>query len=796
MRRSLRILPGLLLLLAACGDDASGPGGARITVAPDEVQPFTEALPAWDEGEPERPVAALREGDRQTAFIENEILVGTDDEAALEALLERWNGVVVASFDPSELGLDDVATRHVVRIDPEPGAVGAETLATDLAALAPGFDGEVAFSSEEGLRSLAVVAAESLEGIEVDANWIARPDDFADYETEEAPQGMGYRDAFSMKHLREGGAQDTGVVEAWIALERAGRLDERVRLGVIDGGFSENRDTTFGRSWSHVSVGSAADIGTRNPTQCSGGSSCPWHGTSVVHAAAGRADNRFGSAGPAGPVADVDMRHSPLDNGSVEQALATLGGADVVNMSFSGDVSTTWQFAIDGYRSFVQGIGEHQLLFAAAGNDGDDLDDHRVTFPCEFHYVICVGALGDGTADAASYSNYGSLVDIWAPGTNLLLGPDPSTGATQTRRRNGTSFSSPFAAGVAALLLAADSSLSRDDVEARLLSTAHTSSSDPEVESWVDARAAVLSVLPDSPPQVYIEEPMDDATFDEGATVGYRATVDDLDDDPSGTTIYWSHTTDDVLYSMGSSVAGDVFEDSSLCEGTYVVDAEVDGGIADSVTLHFDPLPDSSAPPRCAPPPDEVVIDSPSDGATIPEGDTFALRATVHPVPPASPVIWRDGGPSGRILGMGTTSSTRLSAGTHTLWVGYGDASDTVTVDVVSTANTAPTISITSPPDGEFINDYSSPPTASVDFTANATDSEDGTLGGGSVAWYYRKEGTSGWIRATPTGSSVTIDLLDDMCRGTGYDIKAVATDSGGLTGEDIISIAVNTFGC
>lgn len=797
MRRSLRILPGLLLLFAACGDGASTPGGARVTVSPDRVSPFTDALPAWQEGGSVRPVAAIQDGDRQVAFVENEILVATDDMDALDAFVERWNGVVVDSFDPAEMGLDDVPRQHVVRIDPDPGLVGPATLEADLALLAPELEGEVTFSSEAGMRLFAVVAAESVDGtLEVDVSWIARPALFADYETEEAPQGTGFRDAFTMKHLRSGGAQDTGVVEAWIALERADRLGNRVRIGIIDGGFSQNEDTTVGRSWTYAPVGSSDGIETPNPNQCSGGNACPWHGTGVVHAAAGTPDNQFGSAGTAGPIADVDMRHTPLDHGSIKSALGSLGASDIINMSFGGSISSTWQFSIDGYRDFVQAAAEQRLIFAAAGNSGDDMDDSRINYPCEFNHVICVGALGDGTTNAAGYSNFGSRVDIWAPGTNVRVGPDPSTGTTQTRTPNGTSIASPFAAGVAALIMAADPSLSRNGVEARLLSNAHTSSSDSKVESWVDARAAVLAALPNNPPQVYIEDPMEGASFDEGSAVMYRARVDDLDSDVSDVIVSWSHTTEDVYYSMGATMDGEVLEDSSLCAGSYVVQAEIDGGIGDSVALSFDPLPDADAPAHCAPAPDEIVIDSPSDGAVFAEGDTFSLSASVNHMPPAHPVIWREGGPSGRILGMGLASSTRFGAGTHVIWVGYGDASDSVTVEVMATANTAPTVTITSPPDGEYIVDMSTPPTVAVDFSATTSDAEDGTVTGSAVTWSYRQSGTTTWRAASATGRNVTIDLYDRECRFTDYEVKAVATDSGGLTNEHVISVSIDSVGC
>lgn len=81
---------------------------------------------------------------------------------------------------------------------------------------------------------------------------------------------------------------------------------------------------------------------------------------------------------------------------------------------------------------------------------------------CESGGVICVGGLAVNSKNRASGSNYSSDdggdddgdVEIFAPYT-LWVGPDPDNPANHARRISGTSFSSPFAAGVAALIWAA-----------------------------------------------------------------------------------------------------------------------------------------------------------------------------------------------------------------------------------------------------------------------------------------------------------------------------------------------------
>src|SRR5690606_233002 len=100
------------------------------------------------------------------------------------------------------------------------------------------------------------------------------------------------------------------------------------------------------------------------------------------------------------------------------------------------------------------------LLFAAAGNDGKNVDSEGCTFgvcwertwvtPCENAGVICVGGLAANSKNKAGNSNYGGeQVDIFAPFT-LWLGPDPDAPTNTARAISGTSFSSPFTAGIAA----------------------------------------------------------------------------------------------------------------------------------------------------------------------------------------------------------------------------------------------------------------------------------------------------------------------------------------------------------
>lgn len=101
----------------------------------------------------------------------------------------------------------------------------------------------------------------------------------------------------------------------------------------------------------------------------------------------------------------------------------------------------------------------------AAGNSNQDACNYS---PARASAAIAVGAIVSSDTKA-TYSNWGSCVDIWAPGTSIT-----STGHgsdTATRVMSGTSMASPHVAGVAALYLAANPNASPATVASNLYST-------------------------------------------------------------------------------------------------------------------------------------------------------------------------------------------------------------------------------------------------------------------------------------------------------------------------------------
>jgi serine protease len=149
--------------------------------------------------------------------------------------------------------------------------------------------------------------------------------------------------------------------------------------------------------------------------------------------------------------------------------------ARVINMSLGGPLpcsqSPSTQAAID------DAVGAGTTVVVAAGNDASDASGF---LPAGCDNVVAVAASDYRGHLVTRYSNFGPAVDVMAPGGDLARddnhdgNPDGvlSTVKGGYEWYNGTSMAAPHVSGVAALLLAADASLTPAQVEARLKSSA------------------------------------------------------------------------------------------------------------------------------------------------------------------------------------------------------------------------------------------------------------------------------------------------------------------------------------
>ncbi|MFC9911299.1 S8 family serine peptidase [Streptomyces sp. NPDC127197] len=240
--------------------------------------------------------------------------------------------------------------------------------------------------------------------------------------------------------------------------------------------------------------GNPADPGDwYNANECGSGipaSNSSWHGTHVAGTIAAVTNNSKGMAGIAygakiSPVrvlgkcggydSDIIDAITWASGGTVSGVPANSNVAKVINMSLGGDGACTsaTQSAINA------AVNRGTTIVVAAGNDNDNVANHS---PGNCNNVISVAAT-NRTGAKASYSNYGSLVDISAPGGQTSTGTANgiySTLNSGTRTPStesyayyqGTSMATPHIAGLAALMKSAKSSLTPAQIESAIKSNA------------------------------------------------------------------------------------------------------------------------------------------------------------------------------------------------------------------------------------------------------------------------------------------------------------------------------------
>ena len=199
---------------------------------------------------------------------------------------------------------------------------------------------------------------------------------------------------------------------------------------------------------------------------------CQGHGTHVAGTTAAR-DNASDVVGvaPGAPLTGVKV----LGCGGTGSTSGVIAGVDwvtanatqpaVANMSLGGTASTALDDAVR--RSAAAGV----FYALAAGNEGAQAcTKSPARAGAGTNNGIMTIAATDSSDREASWSNYGSCVDIWAPGVSILS--TRRGGGTTTM--SGTSMASPHGAGGAALYLSSHTGASPSAVEGALKSAATT----------------------------------------------------------------------------------------------------------------------------------------------------------------------------------------------------------------------------------------------------------------------------------------------------------------------------------
>jgi len=248
----------------------------------------------------------------------------------------------------------------------------------------------------------------------------------------------------------------TSKVGAQAAWDSASGMGDGVRIAILDSGVEPGHPDLA----ANLIPGYNFVDGNNDTSDGCG------HGTAVAGTAAAVSNNSRGVAGVAGGAKIMPVKIASYNSGAggcyAYYSTITSGiyfaadnGARVANLSYAGVAGSQ---AIQNAAQYLKNKGG--LLFVSAGNYGRD----EGVAPTSTMVVI---SATDENDNLAGWSSWGNFVTLSAPGTNIWT---TNTGAGYGQW-NGTSFASPLAAGVAALMMSASPSTDNLSIESLLYST-------------------------------------------------------------------------------------------------------------------------------------------------------------------------------------------------------------------------------------------------------------------------------------------------------------------------------------
>jgi subtilisin family serine protease len=419
------------------------------------------------------------------------------------------------------------------------------------------------------------------------------------------------------------------------------------------------------------------------------------HGTKVAGVVAAKTNNLLGVAAVAPSAKILAMRITDRTDGYAYYSdmaecvtWAADHGARVANISFSGAPgSSTIASAASYMMSKTQGV-----VVVSAGNDG--ADKGYTNSP----YLFTAAATESGDT-RAGYSNFGTYVDIAAPGSGIYTTVRGGTyGAV-----SGTSFSAPNTAAVAALVMAANPNLTSTDVTSVITGTAK----DLGDAGWdayfghgrVDALAAVqlaanANTSDTTPPAVAVVTPGAGATVKELVPIDVQATdafgVASVDLLVDGVVVATDTDYDPVkpnVFTFG-------WDSTKVSDGSHRVkarakDAAGNVGNATEITVNVVNQADTVKP--------TVSLSSPKSGDSFTVGSSVSLNATGSDNVGVTNLSIYAGGAlkcTGTSSASCSWSTSGLAAGTYQVSATAKDAAgnqETVSASITLTAPTTTT---------------------------------------------------------------------------------------------------------
>ena len=227
-----------------------------------------------------------------------------------------------------------------------------------------------------------------------------------------------------------------------------------------------------------ASDGDGRDADPADPGDWESTYTSSWHGTHVAGTIAAVANNAEGVVGVApnvkvqtvrvlgtggGYTSDIVAGITWASGGTISGIPANPTPARVISMSLGGASSCSIAEATATSAAIARGT----VVVVAAGNSNANTAGFT---PASCPGVIAVAAVGSN-GKRASFSNYGAVVDIAAPGVGIwsTLNSGSTTPSTPSYASySGTSMATPHVSGVVALMISQDPALSPAQVEARM----------------------------------------------------------------------------------------------------------------------------------------------------------------------------------------------------------------------------------------------------------------------------------------------------------------------------------------